>query len=154
MMPNEIDTAIKNHGHDVIKVNNRYRCFRCNQSWHCTKRGDFSRAGKCPGPGIWGLLPEDLDIPRRLVKGYTIYWAGSIVCDTHRLGYLRGLLFCWACGAYSADRVVGLSAKCKMKPTASGAAALKSIKQGRHPDSRRQLAPSGCYPPPPPWLNG
>ena len=151
--PNEIDTRICDNRHDFTKCGSFYRCLRCCQMWHKTKRNIFSYSGECPGPGIWGLPPENLDVPRKIVHGYKLYWNGSIVNDTHRMGYLKGLLFCWGCGAYSQDRVKGLSTLCPMKPiNASAAYGLTRIKRALFPDSRRDFVSKGCCPPAPSWL--
>ncbi len=154
--PNQYDESIKECGHDVITEGQYHRCIRCCQTWHHTKRRQVIQRGRCPGPGIWGIPSENLDIPRKLVHGYTLSWEGSTVHSTHNLGYTKGLLFCWGCGSYSSGkRVVGLNFLCPMKPRSAAArTALKRIGRGLHPDSRKTFKPANHYPPPPSWLDG
>ena len=155
VQPNEIDERINKNGHDFVRSGSFYQCIRCCQQWHYTKRRIFSTTGICPGPGIWGIPDFNPDIPRKLVQGYQLFWAGGIVHYTHRLGYIKGLLFCWGCGAYASKRVDGLANVCNLKPKSKFAStALNNIRKGRYPDPKGKFGPTGSYPPPPHWLSG
>ena len=155
-MPGPLQLAIRELGHDVELVKDHYRCLCCGQTWQSDKRRMVIQRGRCPGPSVWGYRQRDLDIPRKLPVGSSLVYAGQTIHESHRLGYIRGLLFCWGCGHYSGGvRVKKLTEVCLMRPpNATAERGLSNIRRGLHPDSRQDLALPASYPPPPAWLDG
>ncbi len=110
--------AIAGDGGHSWKYSSGY--WRCEVCWLMTLRQDLDAATvhrKCQGP------KAELE-------------AAAIVRRGHRLGHIDGhmpVLFCVACGSYSARRAYGLGAECRGVPTKAGAQALSRIKRGLQP---------------------
>ncbi len=94
--------------------------WRCDTCWLMTLKPDLDAATvhrRCPGP------KQELE-------------ATTIVRRGHTLGHIDGqmpILFCTACGSYSARRAYGLGAECRGTPTKAGAQALSRIRRGLQP---------------------
>ena len=71
---------------------------------------------------------------------------------SHAAHYIRGVMYCQACGAFSASaRMRNLSTLCPLKPkNASAAFVLKRIAMGKHPVHEKDFPLMPV--PKPPWL--
>ena len=61
--------------------------------------------------------------------------AGQKFHVTHRLGYYRGVTFCWKCGSYAAWRVQGLGGHCAGTLRGSGKYALHKLRISERPQN-------------------
>ncbi len=104
-------------GHQWIFTAGYWRCEVC---WLMTLKRELDAETvhrKCDGP------KQELEAVRITQRG-------------HKLGHVGGqmpVLFCVACGSYSARRAYGLGAVCRGSPTKAGAQALSRIKRGCQP---------------------
>ncbi len=98
--------------------------WRCEVCWILTVKAEIDPAlahRKCEGP------KQSLAVQRIADRG-------------HRMGMAVGqvpVLFCTACGSFSARRVYGLGAACRGTPTRAGAQALARIRRGLQPWQNR-----------------
>ena len=89
--------------------------------------------GECPGPSLLGQGPPTA-APKMVTRGVEIMWHNQVLHKSHHLGWHRGVVFCWLCGAYGHSKVRKLTALCQMTPpTPAMAKGLKDIKAGKHP---------------------
>ena len=88
-----------------------------------------------------GIPPMGLDLvlghdnsPKRILAA-GLHIRGAKVHESHRLAYLRGILFCTKFGCYKIKIVRGLKAECRMKPScAQQERGLISMLQGEPPN--------------------
>jgi len=134
---NTYDIQIARLGHEIIAGHNKrnHKCGRCGQSWNDLTKKGFINCGTCPGPQIWGNLPNNyMDGPNKIPIGSSLIWAGRKIDKSHRLAYHRGIIYCVSCGHFSHTRVEALGAKCKLKPDSlQNERRLNSILQGKCP---------------------
>ncbi len=95
-------------------------CWRCEVCWALTVKPDIDAAlahRRCAGPKM-------------------SMEARNIAARGHRVAYAEGqlpVLFCLACGSYSARRAYGLGAQCPGTASKAGGQALSRIKRGYQP---------------------
>ena len=127
---------LEERGHQVTKSNRKLACNLCNSTW--PEQGQsamYSQAQICSG-----IPPMSLDLhighsdgPRRYLAA-GLHIRGVKVHGSHRLAYLRGILFCTKCGCYTIKIVRGLKAECKLKPSCvQQQRGLNSMLQGQTP---------------------
>ena len=141
-----LDLRLTELGHDLIQVDKHHQgCGRCSQTWRHDQRRDIIGLGECPGPGKWGELDKNPEVPVHQTRGSEIIWAGHKIHKTHSLGWKKGLVICWQCGAYThGTRIRHLIDKCPLTPRSIHAQlCVKAFRNGRHP-----LGNHGVWPQP------
>ena len=141
-----LDEKLTELGHDIYKIGARHQgCGRCSQTWQTRQRSNIINMGACPGPGKWGELGADPEIPVHQARGSEILWAGHRLHRTHSPGWKKGLVICWLCGAYThGTRVRYLIDKCPLAPRSKHAhLCVGAFRKGKHP-----LGDHGTWPQP------
>ena len=137
---NHLNTKLEECGH-ILEVDQKgwYSCLQCGQTWHSKHRKDIIAQGKCPGPKIWETTPSGMypDIPKSVVIGSELVWAGHKIHKTHNICWKRGLVICMRCGCLSQGRrIVGLVKKCRGRTGENNSRnRLIRFRCGRHPVS-------------------
>ena len=110
---------LEEKGHQVTLSNRRLICNLCTSTWPTNGQSSvYSSAGMCSGipPIGQDLFLGHTNCPKRILAA-GLHIRGAKVHASHRLAYLRGILFCTKCGCYTIKIVRGLKAECRLKPS-------------------------------------
>ena len=125
---------ITDMGHTRYQVDETTEaCWACGQSWHKGQRQLIVSHGRCPGPSIWGDMPQNPECPFTVPEGTRITFRGVDVHPTHRLRWNRGIIYCAKCGSYGIKRIAKLADPCLLKPAPTSVAVLKRLRSGLPP---------------------
>ena len=124
--------------HVFIKIsNNTVKCTACGISASRSTLAAVARLG-CRAlhtPATLRPRGVGLPVPSDLVGLALSQTAGQRFHPSHKLGYYRGVTFCWRCGMFTAVRVQGLGKPCTIKPTTAGMFHLNCFRLGQAPPS-------------------
>jgi hypothetical protein len=120
-------------------------CGACGQTW--TTKNKIKMLHECPGASIWGKPPDNPDAPWLPARDQPIIHNGKVLDKSHKLAWIRGILYCNKCGTYTRNRVCGLAKPCRMKCTAASQRVLKDINNGLCPSKSIWPLPEGAMPP-------
>ena len=135
---NQLNSRLEECGHHLEENQGGwYSCLQCGQSWHLKHRHFIIAQGQCPGPKIWETIPSGMypDIPKRVVLGSELVWAGQKIHQTHNTCWKQGLVICMRCGCLSqGTRIVGLVRKCRGRTGDNNSRIrLRRFRCGMHP---------------------
>ena len=130
------DCHLEELGHSFMKRPTNVRCKWCHlkvpMRETCIARA--VQQGQCPGPRADFRQAGDESVPWKVHLPITRF-LDKAVHPSHQYGLKRGLLWCWTCGAYAAERVVGLAKPCPGQAGPGGAGQLRRLKEGKTPSA-------------------
>ena len=130
-------------GHVLGPRGDDNRCWRCGIAWSPQSRREVLAMGPCQGTKFWHIEGRDPHMPVPLpTKQHIVY--GRTIHPTHRLVYLRGILYCQKCGRRTSSKVVrDLADVCALKPSnVSKHYQLNRMQRGLHPRGGSYAFPS------------
>ena len=135
---NQLNSLLEECGHHLEEGQGGwYSCLQCGQTWHSKHRRYIIAQGQCPGPKIWVTTPSGMypDIPKSVVAGSELVWAGQKIHKSHNVSRKQGLVICIRCGSYSqGTRIIGLVTKCKGRAGDNNSRIrFKRFRCGMHP---------------------
>ena len=116
--------------------NNTIKCQRCYGHRPLTEAKTWVLAGQCPGPPTSSTGPPGLPQPPPAGAAPTPAFGRGTIDKSHRTTIIKGVLFCWGCGAYAVKRVSTLSKPCV--PTEVTQQRRNRVRQGLTPIPRMQ----------------
>ena len=133
--PNKDTHKLETLGHIPSSEEQGWRkCYLCGQRWSNHARLRMEKLGHCPGPNVWGRVPDAPSLTWRAPIGSKLIHNGHTLHHSHALHWHRGIIFCNKCGNYSVKKVVNLALKCPLKcKGAYGTNVLKRLRGGQVP---------------------
>jgi hypothetical protein len=129
-----LDTSIEAHGHTIMYTpgtnSKESICGECGQTW--TKNTRQEMLHQCPGT-IWGTPPQDIEAPWRPYHSKGIIYKGKRLHRTHKLAWIRGIMYCTVCGSYTITKVGSLARQCRMTRSTNGKRVMTDINNGTCP---------------------
>ena len=124
--------AAKALDHEVTRRGPYLKCARCGQFW-LSKRSDvLEDLGPCLGHTIYGKPERDIPwvIP---TSAKQVRWGQQVLHRTHQARWIRGVMFCTECGAYSTggNTFRKLAAPCRPNPKGAYALQTKRLDEGK-----------------------
>ena len=111
-----------------------WTCCLCGSWWQDHNTRAVKGQGKCLGATSWGPPPPLPTMAWILRKGSMLHFNGRAVHPTHHLAWMRGILYCIKCGAYSVTRLIKLGAPCRLKVLdVTTTRRLNNIRAGKFP---------------------
>ena len=138
-----LNLKIEGLDHQIRTSSNRWNiCLICGQSWHDNGRLKLIGRGKCPGDKLWSQNQEQQ--PWKLLPiGFLFH--DTVVHQTHRLSWHRGVIYCDLCGSTAIKRVrKDLRNECVLRPVDHRINKLKHIHDGKPPPPHKVWPQQQC----------
>ena len=118
--------------HEVTRRGPYLECQRCGQFWLSRRVDILAELGPCPGHTVYGKPERDRPwvIPS---GGKAIRWGKQTLHRTHQTKWLRGIMYCTECGAYSTSGHTfrRLRAPCEPKPNSQYTLQTNRLHEGK-----------------------
>ena len=118
--------------HEVHRRGPYIECARCGQFWMSKRIDILENLGPCLGHTIYGK-PER-DRPWIIPTGHKpIRWGQQELHRSHNTKWIRGVMYCTNCGAYSTSGPIfkKLASVCKPNPTSVYAQQTRGLSHGK-----------------------
>ena len=124
--------AAKRLQHEVSRRGPYLECARCGQFWLSKHIDILDDLGPCMGHTIYGK-PER-DRPWVIPTGHkALRWGQQVLHKSHQAKWVRGVMYCTECGAYSTNghTFKKLADVCKPNPKSQYAQQTRGLSQGK-----------------------
>ena len=133
--------------HEVSRRGPYLECARCGQFWLSKRIDILENLGPCLGHTIYGRPERDRPwiIP---IGSKAIRWGQQVLHPSHKAKWVRGVMFCTECGAYSTSghTFKKLARECQPNPKGQYALQTKGLSQGKLRPGLKKWPCSHNYP--------